>query len=116
MILSIVSFATSKYGRVVLIALAVLALVVFIDNRGYNRGVEDTTAKYEAAIQREKDRQAEIFRQTILDRDQREAELRRLLEARNNDIRSLLEEGASDPHSQRESVGVDGVRRLNRIQ
>lgn len=116
MIGTITSLLLSRYGKIVVIVVLFVAVVFYIDRRGFNRGVMQTTDRYETAIEEERQRQQEIFRMTIEDRNQREAELRRQLEEREDEIIRLSEEAAADPNANRNAIGADSVRRLNQIQ
>jgi hypothetical protein len=82
----------------------------------YNDGVAATVAKYEAAMQKERERLQTANEQALEEARQVEKELNRLLRERNERIGKLLLEAASDPRSEQPSVSVDGVRRLNQIR
>ena len=82
----------------------------------YNDGVVATVAKYEAAMQKERERLQTANEQALEEARRKEEELNKLLRERNERIGQLLREAASDPDAKRPSMSLDGVRRLNQIR
>lgn len=99
-----------------LIIAALMGAYFYIRWDAYNDGVRDTTARYEIAIQEERDRLQEANRQALNQARIIEAELNRLLRDRNATISQLMEEGRADPDADRPAISSDGVRRINRIR
>ena len=95
---------------------AIGVIVYLIDDRAFNSGVRQTVERYEAAMNAEKERLQEANREALEEAKKRERELEKQLEARNEEIKSILEEGRNDPDADRGSIGLDGVRRIDRIR
>lgn len=96
--------------------IAVLALLVGGYLYAYNAGVRATTAKYEAI-------QAQMVLESIEAVNRAEKFLRERIaaqEAENlklvEELRKNDEEAANDVNAKRPAIGVDSVRRLNKIQ
>lgn len=79
-------------------------LVYKVYDYGYDRAWEKQELRYSEMIRKEEQRQAENIRKT------------RDLELQLRELESKLDDEASrDPNANRPALGIDGVRRLNRI-
>ena len=99
----------------IIIIATLVGAYLYVRNVAYNNGVEDTTLKYETAIQNERDRLREANRIALEEARKKEAELSRLLRERDVTISQLLRETLSDPDAFRPAISLDGVRRINRV-
>lgn len=97
-------------------AAALVGAYFYIRVDAYNDGVEITTRKYEEAIRFERERIQVANEAALREARAREEELLSLLRARNGTIRQLQNEAESDSNAGRPALGVDSVRRLNRIR
>ena len=96
--------------------LLLMGAFLYARHDAYNDGVVATVTKYEAAMQKERERLQTANEQALEEARQREEELNKLLRERNERIGQLLREAASDPDAKRPSMSLDGVRRLNQIR
>lgn len=82
----------------------------------YKSGVRDTESKYRDLILKERER-IEAANNAALEKAQEKIrELESSLRARNDQIKELLEQANSDPNANNPSLGIDSVRRINRIR
>jgi len=99
---------------------AALAVIVFlgasawyIDRTAFTRGFSRADAQWVAKVEAEVARQTEINNTALRAAEETIARLNEAKEVRDATIERLNREAAEDPNANRESIGVDGVRRLD---
>jgi hypothetical protein len=85
----------------------------YIDNRAFSRGFAKADAAWVAKVQAEVARQVTANDAAWAAAQERIARLTEAKEVRDATIARLNREAAEDPNADRESIGADGVRRLN---
>lgn len=114
----------SKKGVIALLTLLPyvlgIALAAFLwwyrYEAGYDRGVKETEAKIQKAVQEERLRQIEANNESLQQAQRKLEELRKLADERSERIQQLLKQGSSDPDAGRQSLSPNSVRRLNQIR
>lgn len=96
--------------------LGISLIVYYIDDRAFKSGVSKTTIRYEERMQQEAERIREANEASLEAARTVEKQLRKQLEARNEQIQQIIEEGSIDPDADRLSIGPDSVSRINRIR
>tara|TARA_R110000772_G_scaffold30806_12_gene76535 strand:+ start:9727 stop:10068 length:342 start_codon:yes stop_codon:yes gene_type:complete len=87
----------------------------FVKISAYNDGVADTILGYEKAAVAEKTRVLDANQLALAKAQKRITLLNQLLQSRHETISALEKEASQDPNADRAAIGVDSVRRLNRI-
>lgn len=100
----------------VIVIIVILGMGYWIYSSGYRKGVDVTTLAYEQSIQEERERQLAANLAAQEAAREKEAELQRRLSERNDTIRDLMQEAFNDPNAGNTSLGVDSVRRIQRIK
>tara|TARA_R110000851_G_scaffold16046_2_gene52534 strand:+ start:26689 stop:27063 length:375 start_codon:yes stop_codon:yes gene_type:complete len=111
-----VGVALKKLLPYLFVVLAIVLILCWIYNSGYDHGVEVTDHEYQTAIQEERNRQIVANQEALDQAEKRQLELERLLDERNAKIDELLLEGSNDPDANRRSINSGSVFRLNRIR
>ena len=94
---------------------SISAVVWFIYDSGFDKGVEKTKIQYEEVIKKERKR-VETANKEALDKARQNIEnLEARLEVRNAQIRQIVSEAAQDPAATNDAISSSSVSRINRI-
>lgn len=104
-----------KYIRHFVAILVVVLLLLGLYLKGFSDGTNDATEKFEAAARIEAARVAKINKDAIESLISDIEAMRQEVNKRDETIESLLKQASEDPFAGRDSISVDGVRRLNSI-
>lgn len=120
MFYSILTSLLGQHSKVVLRYIlpygAIILLIVGVAWKAYNDGVDDTTEKYEVVIEEERHRIKEANSAALEEAHSQISQLRRELTQRNEQLLELQSEASEDPNADNPSLGLDSVRRINRIR
>jgi len=85
----------------------------YINDRAYNRGFAEADAAWVIKVNAEIERQVKANDAAWAAAQEQIARLNEAKEVRDATIERLNAEALADPDADRESIGLDGVRRLN---
>lgn len=93
-----------------------LGIYLYVRYDAYNSGVEDTITKYEQMMQQERDRLKSANEQALSDAREKITTLNNILRLRDGTIKELNRQASEDPNAGHSAIGLDSVRRINRIR
>lgn len=113
MLTFLTSHAARKLIPYAVVALALVGAYWYITDAAYDRGVEDTTKRYEAAMRAERERLEDANEKALEAAMRRAGALAAKLERQNAEYAEAMAAAARDPHADRVCLGTDSVRRLS---
>jgi len=108
--------ALSRVLPYILAILLVVGVGLYISWSSYNRGVEDTTQRYEILAAEERDRLNAANQSALRKSNEKIEELEEFLKEKNAEILDLQIKAGEDVDADRPAINSGSVQRINRIR